>query len=84
MSVTAINLQRTVALDIHRLVRHASLALEAARKPGCDLSIVIVNDQRMRFLNRTYRGKSKTTDVLSFPVDIPLPEELKNSCWERS
>nr|WP_321402889.1 rRNA maturation RNase YbeY [uncultured Desulfobacter sp.] len=38
---------------------------------GCDdheLSIVITDDAQVRELNRTYRGKDKPTNVLSFPM----------------
>jgi len=31
-----------------------------------DVSLVFVGDARMRGLNKKYRGKNKTTDVLSF------------------
>lgn len=33
-----------------------------------ELSIAFVGDTRMRTLNRTYRGKDASTDVLSFPL----------------
>lgn len=32
-----------------------------------ELSVLLVNDSRMRALNSTYRSINKTTDVLSFP-----------------
>lgn len=32
-----------------------------------ELSILFVNDKIIREMNRSYRGKDKTTDVLSFP-----------------
>ncbi len=32
-----------------------------------ELSIVIASDAKLKTLNRNYRGKNKTTDVLSFP-----------------
>ena len=38
---------------------------------GCDdheLSLVIMDDAGIRELNATYRGKDKTTNVLSFPM----------------
>lgn len=38
---------------------------------GCDaheISIVITDDQEIRDLNKTYRGKDKPTNVLSFPM----------------
>ncbi len=31
-----------------------------------DISLVFLNDAKMRFLNRSFRGKDITTDVLSF------------------
>lgn len=34
-----------------------------------DLSIVIAGDKRTQTLNKTYRGKTYTPNVLSFPLD---------------
>ena len=34
-----------------------------------DVSIVFVDDSTMRRLNRQFRHKNKTTDVLTFPYD---------------
>ena len=39
-----------------------------------EVSIRLVGNDEMTALNRDYRGKDKTTNVLSFPAD--LPEEL--------
>ena len=33
-----------------------------------ELSVLFCGDARMRRLNRVYRGKDKTTDVLAFPA----------------
>jgi probable rRNA maturation factor len=33
-----------------------------------ELSVVLTGDGEMRRLNRAYRGKDRTTDVLSFPL----------------
>lgn len=33
-----------------------------------EVSIAIVGDRKMRSLNNKYRGKDKTTNVLSFPI----------------
>ncbi len=38
------------------------------------VSIRIVNENESQSLNKTYRGKDKPTNVLSFPMEIP--EEL--------
>src|SRR5262249_34884156 len=35
------------------------------------VSVAIVSDQRMRSLNRVYRGVDAPTDVLSFPTNSP-------------
>ena len=40
-------------------------------------TVVLSNDEKVRSLNATYRGKNKSTNVLSFPADqsIALPGE---------
>lgn len=35
----------------------------------CEVSVLLTNDERMRELNREYRGKDKPTDVLSFAFE---------------
>ena len=42
------------------------LALAGLR--NSEISVLIVGDRAMRTLNRDYRGKDRTTDVLSFPM----------------
>ncbi|HOP07835.1 MAG TPA: rRNA maturation RNase YbeY [candidate division Zixibacteria bacterium] len=39
------------------------------------VNLVFVGDQRIRELNRLYRGKDKPTDVLSFNLDEPVETE---------
>jgi probable rRNA maturation factor len=34
-----------------------------------EVTVALISDQRMRTLNRSYRGKDYATDVLAFPVD---------------
>lgn len=36
--------------------------------PDAELSVLFIGDQAMRTLNRKYRGKATTTDVLSFSL----------------
>jgi probable rRNA maturation factor len=54
------------------LARLASLVLRrvkgASFERKCELSIVLTGDGEVRRLNRAYRNKDKTTDVLSFPL----------------
>lgn len=46
--------------------------LQALGRAEDELGILIVNDRRMRVLNRTYREKDRPTDVLSFPLQLEL------------
>jgi len=51
--------------------RHAAAVLRQACRDWLrreELSIAIVSDREMRALNRRWRGKNATTDVLSFPI----------------
>jgi len=41
----------------------------------CELSIRSVESEESAELNSTYRGKSGSTNVLSFPFDSPVPME---------
>ena len=41
----------------------------APAKARGSLTIALVSDQRIRALNRQFRGKDRTTDVLSFPAE---------------
>jgi probable rRNA maturation factor len=45
--------------------------LRAAHGRFAEVSIAFVSDAEMKRLNRQYRGKNKTTDVLTFPGDRP-------------
>ena len=39
----------------------------------CELSVALVGDEEIRRLNGRYRSRDEPTDVLSFPLDEPLP-----------
>ena len=45
-----------------------ALAVLGFSKEKIGLSINLVEERRMRFLNKRYRGKDQATDVLSFPL----------------
>jgi probable rRNA maturation factor len=47
----------------------AFAALAAAGVADGHLAIELVNEDRIRALNREHRGRDQPTDVLSFPVD---------------
>ena len=50
----------------------ARRVLRAARAEIGELSIAFVDDATMRSLNRKFRRKNKTTDVLTFPDEIVI------------
>ena len=56
----------------------AQLAI-SGRRDGGELCIRIVTPEESQELNRDYRGKDKSTNVLSFPFEAPpieLPDDL--------
>ncbi|HKB80147.1 MAG TPA: rRNA maturation RNase YbeY [Thermoanaerobaculia bacterium] len=52
--------------DIIGFVRKVMLAVE---REFDEISIALVNDRTVRGLNRKFRGKNRSTDVLTFPGD---------------
>jgi probable rRNA maturation factor len=69
MSIEVMNRQRRHAVDAGRLASVATATLAAVGRAGAEVAVTIASDRRLRELNRTYRGKDKPTDVLSFPYD---------------
>ena len=49
------------------------MAVAAPHAEG-DVSVVVVSDRTMRGLNRRFRGRDRTTDVLAFPIDAAARE----------
>lgn len=49
----------------------ATLALEMAGREQAELSVRIVDEAESQALNRDYRGKDNSTNVLSFPAELP-------------
>jgi probable rRNA maturation factor len=52
---------------VTRLRRAAEAALAAARLRG-QLTLLLSSDEKLKSLNREFRGKNKSTNVLSFPA----------------
>jgi probable rRNA maturation factor len=55
------------SLDEDFVRKVAEKVLEGETKKGATLSIAFVERSLMRQLNRKYRGKDRSTDVLAFP-----------------
>jgi probable rRNA maturation factor len=54
-----------------RLVGRARVFLAALGRVEGELSILVTGDAGIRRLNRRWRGKDRSTDVLSFPLSDP-------------
>lgn len=65
--VEIVNRQRKVTLDAERWHAFTITALKVVPANGAGVTIAFVSDRTMRTLNRRWRGKTGTTDVLSFP-----------------
>ena len=68
MSVEVVNRQRKVPLDVRRWRAFTAQALKVVPAGGAGATVAFVSDRAMRELNRRWRGKRGTTDVLSFPA----------------
>jgi len=65
------NRQRRVPIAVSRLARAVARALAAVGRPGGTVEVAVVGDAEIRRLNARYRGISRRTDVLAFPLEAP-------------
>jgi probable rRNA maturation factor len=49
-------------------LKRAAVAALGAKRTGASLTLLLTDDARLKELNRTFRGKNKPTNVLSFPA----------------
>jgi probable rRNA maturation factor len=67
--IEIVNRQRKIQIDCEHWQTFAAKALRVAPvNARQDLTVVFVSDRAMCEINRTWRGKRGTTDVLSFPA----------------
>jgi probable rRNA maturation factor len=59
---------RRARFDRSRLVRLAQTILSSVGEKTADLGVMLIGDRSMRRLNRQYRKKDHTTDVLAFSM----------------
>ena len=74
--IEVVNRQRRRPIDCERWQAFAAKALELAPASDADVTVVFVADRAMREINRTWRGRRGTTDVLSFPANQDEFERL--------
>ncbi len=68
MEVAVIDRQRGHKVSVRALRAFVeSVVRELPPEDADELAVTLVSDRRMRLLNRTWRGRDRTTDVLSFP-----------------
>jgi probable rRNA maturation factor len=66
--VEVVSRQRKVPVDCERWREFAEKALKVVPAKGAGATVAFVSDRAMRDLNKRWRGKRGTTDVLSFPA----------------
>ena len=65
--VEVVSRQRKMRVDCGRWRAFVERALKVVPSGGAGVTLAFVSDRAMRELNRRWRGKRGTTDVLSFP-----------------
>lgn len=85
MEILVKNSQRSIKIDrfkieslVKRLMKYLSINPSFSFLKRAELSILFVGDKRMKELNLHFRGKDKTTDVLSFPQERSIHKEPLN------
>jgi probable rRNA maturation factor len=63
--------RQPIRVSLRHLRRTARVALGALGVADHELSLTLVDDRRMRAMNRRYRGVGRRTDVLAFPLTGP-------------
>ena len=77
MQVMIQNHSRT-KIDRQRVKRRVSHIFKKLGYLKSEISILFIDDIEMRVLNKRYRGKDKTTDVLSFPQISDFKSAIRN------
>ena len=78
--IEIINRQRKVKIEPENFQEFTERAVAAVKEArGKDCTIAFVSDRKMTELNRMFRGKNSTTDVLSFPAEADEFEESEKN-----
>jgi probable rRNA maturation factor len=82
VAIEVVNRQRLCAINQQEVAQIAAATLAGTGRAGASLTIAFVRDRAIRQLNRTYRGKDRATDVLSFPASDAQDETFINQSSE--
>ncbi|MDT7542150.1 MAG: putative rRNA maturation factor, partial [Acidobacteriota bacterium] len=76
LMIEVVNRQRRVPVDEERWQQLAERCLKKIGVEGAGTTVAFVSDRAMRELNRRWRGRRGTTDVLSFPAEQEVWEQV--------
>ena len=68
VATTIVNTTSKRPIPTKRIARLANIIFSGEHRTG-SVNIILIGDKRMRTLNSRFRGRSETTDVLSFSFD---------------
>lgn len=68
MAIEVVSKQRLVSVNRDRIGDLTRRTLASVGRAEFSLTVAFVRDRRIKELNRDFRGKDQTTDVLSFPA----------------
>ena len=68
-----VNRQRRYRIPVARMQRFANTLARRLRIEHLEFILVLSNDRAIRRLNRNFRQKDRSTDILSFPAQDPVP-----------
>ena len=77
--IEVVNRQRKLPLDNERWQKFVEKAWKVIPTKAAGVTVAFVSDRAMRELNRLWRHKQGTTDVLSFPVEQDEFEKAEGS-----
>jgi len=77
--IEVVNRQRKLPVDCERWQAFAAKAMRVLPTEVAGVTVAFVSDRRMSELNRLWRHKRGTTDVLSFPAEQDEFERLEGS-----
>lgn len=69
-----LNQQRRVRVSVAALDKFLAATQKRLRLPADSLTVALVSEPQMARWNAAYRGKNRSTDVLSFRADGPVPQ----------
>lgn len=68
MTVSLRNKQKKAAIDTNRLRRSLKRLLKELQRENGELSVLIVDDEQIRAINRDYLERDRPTNVISFAM----------------